>query len=85
MNEVERIIITGGAGFIGSHITDKLIDKGFKVIVIDNLSTGYKENINPRAKFYQTDIRDIKKLKNIFKIENPEKVIHSAAQIKVEY
>lgn len=85
MNEVERIIITGGAGFIGSHITDKLIAKGFKVIVIDNLSTGYKENINPRAKFYQADIRDIKKLKNIFKIENPEKVIHSAAQIKVEY
>ncbi|GAH80102.1 unnamed protein product, partial [marine sediment metagenome] len=51
-----RIIVTGGAGFVGSHLVDKLIKKGHKVVVVDNLSTGKKENLNKKAKFYKIDI-----------------------------
>ncbi|MBI5071678.1 NAD-dependent epimerase/dehydratase family protein [Candidatus Falkowbacteria bacterium] len=75
-----KIIVTGGAGFIGSHIVDALVRRGHRVSVIDNLSTGKKENINPKAKFYKVDIRD-KKIANIFKKEKPEAVFHYAAQI----
>jgi UDP-glucose 4-epimerase len=83
MGEVEKIMITGGAGFIGSHIADTLVQKGKRVLIVDNLSTGYKSNINPKAKFYQTDISDIGNLRKIFGKERPDKVIHAAAQIKV--
>ncbi|MQK95580.1 NAD-dependent epimerase/dehydratase family protein, partial [Escherichia coli] len=50
------IIVTGGAGFIGFHLVDKLITQGHKVIVVDNLSTGKKENVNKKSKFYKIDI-----------------------------
>ena len=50
------VLVTGGAGFIGSHTTDLLVKKGDKVIVVDNLSTGNKENINKKAKFYKENI-----------------------------
>ena len=78
-----KVIVTGGAGFIGSHTVDLLINKGYDVVIIDNLSTGKKENINSEAKFYDTDIRNEKKLDEIFKKEKPEFVIHLAAQTSV--
>ncbi len=53
-----NILVTGGAGFIGSNIADAYIDKGHNVIIVDNLSTGVKEFINPKAKFYKMDICD---------------------------
>lgn len=77
-----KILITGGAGFIGSHLTDKLIKTGHKVVVIDNLSTGRKENLNPKAKFYKIDICS-PKISQIFKKEKPEAVFHYAAQANV--
>lgn len=75
-------LITGGAGFIGSHLVDRLIEKGNLVAVIDNLSTGKIENLNLEAVFYNIDICD-SKVKEIFKKEKPEIVFHLAAQIDV--
>jgi|LSQX01.2.fsa_nt_gb UDP-glucose 4-epimerase len=77
-----KILVTGGSGFIGSHITDKLIEAGHTVSVIDNLSTGNILNLNPKAHFYQMDIRD-DKVKDVFKKESPQVVYHLAAQINV--
>ncbi len=78
-----KILVTGAAGFIGSHTTDELISKGYEVIVIDNLSTGLKENLNPRAVFYQEDLSNYDKIKEIFEKEKPEVIFHLAAQIDV--
>ena len=78
---MNKILVTGGAGFIGSHIVDKLIEK-FEVCIIDNLSSGKLENINKKARYYQRDITD-ESIENIFKIEKPDIVIHLAAQISV--
>ena len=59
-----KILVTGGAGFIASHIVDKFIGKGHEVVIVDNLSTGKKENLNKRAKFYEMDIcsRDLEEV-----------------------
>ncbi len=73
-----KILVTGGAGFIGSHIVDFLVMKGHRVAIVDNLITGKKENIDSQAKFYQADITQ--DINNIFEIEKPEVVIHAAAQ-----
>jgi len=73
----KKIIVTGGAGFIGSHLVDRLIKEGNRVAIIDNLSTGKKENLNPEAEFYQTDIRDFEKILPVFK--NVDYVFHLAA------
>ena len=77
-----KILVTGGCGFIGSHLADKLIEQGHRVVVVDNLSAGKKENLNPKAKFYQIDIQD-PEIPQIFQKENPEVVFHFAAQIDV--
>lgn len=77
-----KILVTGGAGFIGSHLVDALISKDHDVVVIDNLSTGTKANLNPKAKFIALDITD-KKLADIFTAEQPQVVFHLAAQIDV--
>ncbi|GAI06932.1 unnamed protein product [marine sediment metagenome] len=82
MPSKKKILVTGGAGFIGSHLVDRLIKKGHKVIVTDNLSTGKKENLNKKAKFYKVDICS-PKIAEIFKKEKPEAVFHYAAQIDV--
>ncbi|MDP2598718.1 MAG: GDP-mannose 4,6-dehydratase [Candidatus Liptonbacteria bacterium] len=78
-----KIIVTGGAGFIASHVADAYIKAGHKVTVIDNLATGFSKNINPRAKFYKTDIRDLTRMKKIFAHEKPEVVNHHAAVAEV--
>jgi UDP-glucose 4-epimerase len=78
----QKILVTGGAGFIGSHLVDKLIKLGYRVVVIDNLSTGKKENINKKAKFYKIDICS-PKIGEIFKKEKPEIVFHLAALPRV--
>jgi UDP-glucose 4-epimerase len=78
-----KILVTGGAGFIGSHIVDAYINLGYKVLVIDNLSTGFRENINKKAKFYEADIRNIEAIEKIFKKEKPQIVNHHAAIAEV--
>ncbi len=75
---METILVTGGAGFIGSSITDVLINEGYKVVVVDNLSSGKKDNINPSAIFYQIDLsRD--DLAEVFNNKNINYVCHHAA------
>jgi UDP-glucose 4-epimerase len=77
-----NILVTGGAGFIASHIVDAFIKEGHNVTVIDNLSTGFEKNINPKAKFVKANICD-KNLKELFKKEQFDLVNHHAAQMDV--
>jgi UDP-glucose 4-epimerase len=77
-----KILVTGGAGFIGSHIVDRYILNGHDVVIVDNLSTLLNKNINGEAKFYRLDITD-RKLKDVFKKEKPQIVSHHAAQIDI--
>jgi len=76
-------LVSGGAGFIGSNVVDGLIENGFDVSIIDNLSTGKEKNLNPNAKFFNADIRDKAKLNEVFKEVKPRYVFHLAAQIDV--
>ena len=76
-------IVTGGAGFIGSHLVDALVKYGHRVFVIDDLSHGRKEYINKKAKFLKVDIRS-KKILKIFKNAKPTAVFHLAAQMNLE-
>ena len=78
-----KILVTGGAGFIGSHVADRLIERKHKVVVVDNLSTGTLKNLNPKATFHKADLVNFKKIQEIFKKEKPEIVFHLAAQIDV--
>ncbi len=77
-----KILVTGGAGFIGSHVTDAYVQKGHTVVVVDDLSSGSKQNVNPRAKFIHLDIRD-NRLEEVFRIERFDVVNHHAAQMDV--
>jgi len=79
-----KILVTGGAGFIGSHLADQLIKKGHRLTIIDNLSTGKREFVNPKAKFYQLDINQAKAAE-VFLIVRPEIVFHLAAQKSVSF
>ena len=81
-----KILITGGAGFIGSHIADQLIVAGHEVAVVDNLwdhGGGKENNLNPKAKFYRADITDETALAQVFDEVKPEIVSHQAAQASV--
>ena len=77
-----RCIVTGGAGFIGSHISDRLIQAGHEVLVVDNFSSGKQENINAKADVLDADINDAKSLSTLIKYQ-PEIIFHLAAQISV--
>jgi len=77
-----NILVTGGAGFIGSHIVDTYIREGHRVAVLDNLSTGKRERVHPDAKFYDMDLID-PEVKGIFEKEKIEAINHHAAQISV--
>lgn len=77
-----KILVTGGAGFIGSHVVDMLIDAGHDVVVLDSLCTGRLSNLNPKAKLYQMDIRS-PEIEKVFEAERPEVVDHHAAQMDV--
>lgn len=78
-----KVLVTGGAGFIGSHLVDALVSRGDTVIVVDDLSTGKKEYLNSAVRFYQIDIRDALALEKVFAQERPEIVSHHAAQTDV--
>jgi UDP-glucose 4-epimerase len=79
-----KVLVTGGAGFIGSHIVDHLISNNYEAIVVDNLSTGKEENINSSAVFYKVDITNYQSLNKVFSVVKPDYVIHHAAQISVQ-
>ena len=74
-----KILVTGGAGFIASHLVDRLLQLGHEVVVVDNLATGYRQNLNPCARFYEASLLD-PSLGEIFQREKPDIVNHHAAQ-----
>lgn len=78
-----RILITGGAGFIGSHVADACLAAGHEVLVLDDLSSGRKENVPAGAKLVQVDIRDVESLEDVVSSFGPEVVSHQAAQVSV--
>lgn len=80
-----KVLITGGAGFIGSHIQDKLLEQEHEVAILDNLRSGKKENINEKSKFYEVDITDKEKLEEALQEFKPEAIFHLAAQNEVPY
>ena len=77
-----KILVTGGAGFIGSHVVDLFLSKGFEVVILDDLSTGRRSNLNPGATFYQMDIRS-SEVRDVFTRERPDYISHHAAQMDV--
>ncbi|MBA4495993.1 NAD-dependent epimerase/dehydratase family protein [Paenactinomyces guangxiensis] len=77
-----KVLVTGGAGFIGSHIVDQLIARGDQVAIVDNISTGKETQIHPQASFYKMDLTS-PGLLEVLEREKPEAVIHQAAQIHV--
>ncbi len=76
-----KCLVTGGAGFIGSNLADALIEKGDEVVVIDNLSGGKKENVNPKAEFHELDLRSLQDIKPLF--EGVDFVFHLAARPRI--
>ena len=79
----KKVLVTGGVGFIGSHIVDLLIENNYRVVVVDDLSSGKEENLNKDAQFYKLSITDKKELEKVFQQERPDYVNHQAAQISV--
>jgi len=78
-----RILVTGGAGFIGSHVVDRFIERGHEVAVLDNLSSGFRELVNPAARLHEADLTDAAAVERCFAESRPEVVVHHAAQIDV--
>jgi UDP-glucose 4-epimerase len=78
-----KILVTGGAGFIGSHVVDAYVTAGHEVAVLDNLSTGREENVNPAAKLHRADVTDLGQVQGIMAAFKPEVVNHHAAQSEV--
>jgi UDP-glucose 4-epimerase len=77
-----KVLVSGGAGFIGSHVVDRLTADGHDVVILDDLSTGDVAHLQPSARFYQMDLRS-PWLDELFRIERPEAVVHEAAQASV--
>jgi UDP-glucose 4-epimerase len=77
-----KVLVTGGAGFIGSNLVDRLVLEGHDVAVVDNLATGKRRNLNRKAKFYKLDIQS-HRLQRVFRNERPSVVMHLAAQMDV--
>jgi UDP-glucose 4-epimerase len=81
--EKTKVVVTGGAGFIGSNLGDALIEKGYEVHVIDNLVAGHRENVNPKAIFHEKDIRNLEDMHVV--MENAKYVFHLAALPRVQF
>ena len=82
---MQKVIVTGGAGFIGSNLVDELIKQEIEVIILDNLSTGKKENINPRAIFYECDVSNMNMNSFIYLFKDVDTIFHLAATPQVQY
>jgi len=80
-----KILVTGGAGFIGSHLVDRLVREEYQVVVVDNLSTGKKKQIHSKAAFYKADITNMQVVRRIFAKERPAYVFHLAALPRVPF
>jgi UDP-glucose 4-epimerase len=78
-----KVLVTGGAGFIGGHVVDAHLTAGDDVAVIDDLSTGHRRNLNPAARFYEVDLRDGKAVREVIEAERPEVLNHHGAQMDV--
>jgi UDP-glucose 4-epimerase len=83
VRQIMKILVTGGAGFIGSSIVKQLLENNYEVIIIDNLTTGELHNVRPMTSFYPLDITS-NELEKVFLLERPEIVIHQAAQVSVQ-
>ena len=81
-NAKKTVLVTGGAGFIGSHLVDELVAQGNKVLIIDNLLSGKRENLNRKAKFYKLDVRQLNKIRPVFR--GVDYVFHLAAYPRVQ-
>jgi UDP-glucose 4-epimerase len=79
-----KVLVTGGAGFIGSHVVDLLIQSGYEPIVVDNLRSGKREQVPPHVRFIDLDISS-PQIEDVFAREKPDVVIHMAAQVDVAY
>lgn len=84
MSDSRKALVTGGAGFIGSHLVDRLLSEGYKVAVVDDLSAGKLQNLNPSAIFYHSDITQAS-VQDIFNREQPDLVFHLAARVSVTH
>jgi len=80
----KKILVTGGAGFIGSHIADACLERGDNVHSVDDMSFGKKENLNPKVKNFKVDIADFNKLEKVFKETAPEIIFHCAALARIQ-
>ena len=83
MNKPNNILVTGGAGYIGSHIIEQLVKTNANIIILDNLVTGFKKLINKNAKFINGDIKNLKKLIKIIDNNEIDSIIHLAAYLNI--
>lgn len=79
-----KALVTGGAGFIGSHVVDRLVEEGHQVVVVDDLSSGKRKNVNRAASLYKIDVQS-ERLERVFRNERPNVVLHLAAQVSVPH